>query len=118
MKKILFTLMVLALGSIIGYFGVLVSVFSDADSSERLTTIGIILLIYIIVSALNGFFMPDYSWLWGLLLGIPGVILLILYFAREPNLYYIVYIFLVLGLSCLSAKGGSFIKTRNKNKNR
>jgi len=110
MKKGLGILLAIVMGGLLGFFGVFVSVFSDGGLSERLITISIILLIYSILSAVWGFLIPGFSWLWGLFLGTPGAVLLILYFKTESNPYYLVYIILIFGLSCLSAKGGSYIK--------
>lgn len=114
MKNVLSILLAVAIGSLIGYFGVLVSVFSDSGPSEQLITISIILLIYIILSALWGFFKPNFSWRWGIFLGTPGAVLLIIYFVSERNLYLLIYLMLIIGLSCLSAKLGSYIRSSKK----
>lgn len=114
MKNAISALLVIVVGSIIGFYGVLVSVFSDSTLSKRLVTILIILLIFIILSLLLGFFNPVFSWRWGLFLASPGAILLSLYFIREPELYIIVYIVVILGVSSLSSRFGSYLKERRK----
>lgn len=114
MKNGLRILLTIVIGGLIGFFGVFASVFSDSDLSERLITISIILLIYSTLSVLWGFLLSDFSWMWGLFLGAPGAVLLILYFTKESNPYFLIYAILIIGLSCLSAKGGSYIKISNK----
>lgn len=110
MKNIVSIIFAVAIGGVIGFFGVLVSVFADSGLFERIVTMSIILLVYSILSAVWGFLIPGFSWKWGLFLGTPGVLLLMLYFIREHNSYFLIYIILILGLSCLSAKWGSYIK--------
>lgn len=114
MKKSVSILLALVLGSLLGFFGVFVSVFADSGPSERYITIGVILLVYCILSALWGFLQPGFSWLWGLIFGFPGVIFLTLYYQSEPNPFYKIYITLILVLSCVSGKTGSRIKTHRK----
>lgn len=114
MRYIISILLAILVGTLLGFFGVFVSVFADGALSERLITIAIILLIYVLLSAALGYLLPNYSWMWGLLLGAPGVFFLVQYMANEPNPYYLIYIILILSLSCLGAKGGSIIKRHKK----
>ncbi len=104
----------LVIGAILGFFGVLVSVFADGSLSERMVTICIILLIYGVLSAVWAFFQPKYSWFWGLILALPGVLILGVFMLREFNPYYLIYMILIISLSCLGAYGGSRIKSRQK----
>lgn len=117
MKKILSMLLAVIIGCLLGFFGALVSVFADGDLVERVITITIILLIYSILSFLWGFFIPSLSWTWGLFLGAPGVYFIIMYFVIEPNTYFLIYAITIIVLSCLSARGGSFIRNSKINKN-
>lgn len=98
------------IGIIIGFFGVFVSVFSDGGQQERLITVGIILLIYFFIGSVLGYILPDYSWKWGIFLGMPGVLLLIAYSLREFNIYYLIYMLLIIDISCLGAWIGKKIK--------
>ena len=116
MKNIVRIVFTVIIGSLLGFFGVLVSVFTDSSTTERMITIAVILLIYSILSGLSGLLIPKYSWQWGLILSSPGVLMLGLYMLNEFNFLYIIYIILIIGLSCLSAKIGSNIRRRNKNK--
>jgi hypothetical protein len=111
-KNIFGLLLALAIGSLLGFFGVFVSVFADGGLGERLLTIAVILLIYIFLSALWGFLLPRYSWLWGLCLGFPGALILALYMLKEFNPYYFIYIILIIGLSSLCAYYGSKLRKR------
>ncbi|MEN6350976.1 MAG: hypothetical protein ABFD08_16470 [Syntrophomonas sp.] len=104
----------LVIGVLLGFFGVFVSVFSDGSVSERLITIVIILVIYAVLSAVWGFWKPKYSWLWGLILGMPGVLFLGFYMIKEFNAYYLIYVILIIILSCVSAYGGSALRNRKK----
>ena len=116
MKKALVAVLATAVGSFIGYFGVLVSVFSDSNLSERLITISIILLIYAILSALLGALLPSFTWWCGVILGAPGAMLVVLYFIREPNVYLIIYIVAIIGLSSISSRFGSCLRKKKGNK--
>lgn len=110
MKYRLGIVLAIIIGGLIGFFGVLVSVFADGGQQERLITVGIILLIYFVISAALGYLLPDYSWKWGIFLGMPGVVFLIVYALREFNIYYLIYMLLIIDISCLGAWLGTKIK--------
>ena len=114
MKKVIGIIVTLMIGSFIGFFGVFASVFSDGAMTERLSTISAILLIYLVWNGISGFLLPEKPWLWGLLSGAPGSVLLLLFLLKEPNLYFLVYILLIIGFSCSGVKLGSFIRKRLK----
>lgn len=105
MKYVISMILVVVVGTIIGFFGVINSVFSDGGIAERIGTVVVIVGIYAILSGLLGFFMPKYSWLMGLLLCMPGVLMLILYMRSEFNVFYLVYIAVLLATSCLVSYG-------------
>ena len=111
-KNIFGLLLALVAGSLLGFFGVFVSVFADGGLEERLLTIAVILLIYSFLSLLWGLLLPRYSWLWGLCLGFPGALILALYMLKEFNPYYFIYIILIIGLSSLCAYYGSKLRKR------
>lgn len=108
--------MILALltGSILGFFGVLVSVFADGSFTERMTTIGVILMVYALLSAMWAYFQPKYSWSWGLIVGLPGIMLLGLYILSQFNPYYLLYMVMIMAIACLGAFGGSYLSSRRK----
>lgn len=114
MKHIIGIILIFLVGTIIGFFGVLISVFADSALSERLITIFIILVIYGMLGTLWGYLLPKYSWKWGLILGLPGVYFLGWYMTNEFNLYHILYMILIIAISCLGAYMGSRIKSRKK----
>lgn len=116
MKYVFGTILSLAVGIALGFFGVFNSVFSDGGLTERIGTIAVIVAIYAILSGLLGFFLPKYSWLWGLMLCIPGVLMLILYMRSEFNPLYIVYMALLVAVSCLGSYGSSKISGRSTRK--
>ena len=62
MKNIIIVILVILLGGLIGFFGVLVSVFADSSYAEQLITIGIILVIYAVLSGLCSLLLQKYSW--------------------------------------------------------
>ncbi|HEY5587241.1 MAG TPA: hypothetical protein VIK78_22490 [Ruminiclostridium sp.] len=115
MKHIISIILAILIGGFTGFFGVFVSVFSDGTLSERLITISIILLIYGVLSGLYGLLQQKYSWQWGLLLGSPGVLFLGMYMLHEFNLYYFIYMILIISISCFGAWSGNYIRKR-KNK--
>ncbi|WP_312833108.1 DUF6954 family protein [Sedimentibacter saalensis] len=108
------SLITVALGTLLGFFGVAVSVFSDGLVFERLVTILIVLIIYGIVSIVLGFLKPTYTWLYMLSLSMPGVIILALYSSREFNILYVAYIILILAFSFFGTKTGKSMKRKKK----
>jgi len=103
----------LIIGGLLGFFGVFVSVFADGDLTERLITIAVILASYGLLSALWGVLLPDYGWQLGLVLALPGTMMLIWYLSSGGfNPYYIIYGLLILGCSYFGARTGSSIKRR------
>lgn len=111
MKLKLLMVTAVLVGALLGFFGVLVSVFADGGVLERLITIGIILLIYAALGGLWGFFLPGIWWHGALALSLPGVLLLALYMLGEFNPYYLVYMVLILALAGLGAYGGKALST-------
>lgn len=113
MKNILGIIAALLIGLLTGYFGVLVSVFSDSSLSERIITIGILLFIYFIMGILFGFLMQK-VWKFSFAFSLGGVYFLARYTFNEFNIYYILYIFLILLLPILGAYFGfKFYKSAN-----
>ena len=101
-------------GILIGFFGVIVSVFADGPLVERLVTIVVILLIYYVLGGGWGLVLPGYSWKWGLLLGAPGVLFLGVFMIREFNAYYFIYMVLIVTMACFGAWAGSAVRNRRK----
>ena len=62
----------LVVGGLLGFFGVLLSVFGDASAGERFSLIAILLAIYLVLGAVWGYLVPQFSWRWGLVLSSPG----------------------------------------------
>jgi len=114
-KHIIGIILALLAGGLIGFFGVFVSVFADGALKERLITIAVILLIYYFISEIWGYLLPDYSWKWGLFIGVPGVLFLGFYMLREFNAYYLLYMALIISTACSGAWGGSSFRNRRKN---
>lgn len=113
-KKPVLLVVALALGSILGFFGVFVSVFSDGGLYERLITISVILLIYFFLGLAFGVFVQGFSGILALVSGLPGDILLLLYFKSEPNKYYLIYGISIILLSWFGAFIGVKIKKSRK----
>ena len=112
-KKHISIIVASIIGIIIGFFGVMVSVFSDGSSYERIITILIILIIYGVVSLIAGFLKPVKTWIYMLSLSLPGVLMLIFYTIKESNMLYIVYIALILLVTYFGTKSGKSIKRKN-----
>mgnify|MGYP000935005812 CR=1 FL=1 len=103
MRNAIGILAVLVLGSLIGFFGVFLSVFADGNMRERMTTIGVILLIYLIFGSISGLVWPALKWIPGLMLGIPGALLLFYYMLGEFNILHIPYLLVILILPSLAS---------------
>ena len=112
MKKAIGIILSILVGGFLGFFGVFASVFADGGLTERLIAIGVILLIYGVLGLVWGFLLPNFSWKWGLLIGAPGVLFLGVYLLSEFNLFYLLYMALILCLTSLGGWGGSVIKNR------
>jgi len=116
MKYIIGRVLAIIVGILVGFFGVFNSVFSDAGLHERLISIGVIFIIYAVFGCLLGYLLPRSSWIWGLFLGVPGALFLFLYLLSEFNLYYMLYIVLLIVVACLAAYGGSRLQSRKNNR--
>ena len=114
MKKIIGIVLSILVGGFLGFFGVFVSVFADGGLTERLVTIAVILLIYGALGFAWGFLLPNFLWKWGLLIGASGVLLLGVYLFSEFNLFYLLYMALIIILASFGAWGGSAIKNRKR----
>lgn len=116
MKQTIGIILAILTGTFIGFFGVFVSVFADGALRERLIAISIILLVYGILSGLFGLLLQKFSWQWGLFLGSPGILILGLYMMSEFNPYYLIYMILIMSISCLGAQGGSYLRSVIRNR--
>ena len=114
MKKLISIIISLLFGAFIGFFGVFNSVFSDGSINERLITIGVIMLIYIVISFVFGLTAPAFSWQWGILISSVGVVFLVLYSIKEFSPYYLIYLILIIGLSCKSSYIGNKVRSTKK----
>lgn len=118
-------IMAVLAGIFFAIFGVFLSIFADITYDiELFVRIGIVLFIYIILGALWGFLLPVFSWKWGLLLGGPGSLVLILIilsgFLSDTKFDYtalvgIIYAVMVLLIPSLTARGISSIRNKRKN---
>jgi hypothetical protein len=114
MKNVIGIVLSILVGGLLGFFGVFVSVFADSGLTERLVTIGVILLIYLVLGAVWSFLLPALSWKWGLLIGAPGVMFLGYYLLSGFNIFYLLYMALIISLASLGAWGGSAIKNHKR----
>lgn len=112
MKNIIGIVLSILTGFFLGFFGALNSVFSDGVLNERLVFIGVLLVIYGILGIVWGFLIPKLTWKWGLFLGGPGVLILLLFMILEFNPYFLVYMALILIMACGGAWGGSALRKR------
>ena len=85
MKNIIGIVLSILTGIFLGFFGAFNSVFSDGELNERLVFIAVILAIYGILGLVWGFLIPKFIWKWGLFLGVPGVLILLLFTLFEFN---------------------------------
>ncbi|HOW23688.1 MAG TPA: hypothetical protein PLV23_08695 [Sedimentibacter sp.] len=113
-KKFISIIVTLIIGIGLGFFGVMVSVFSDGSTYERLITMLIILIIYGVLSLILGFIRPVRPWGHMLALSLPGVVMLIFYTIKEFNILYIVYVALILLIAFFGTKSGKSMR-RKKN---
>lgn len=114
MKHIIGLTLSIIIGVLVGFFGVIASVFADGGVNERLLTIAAILLIYAILGGIWGLLFSGLSWKWGFLLGGPGVLFLGIFMLGEFDPFYLVYMALILAFACLGAWIGSSIVKRRR----
>lgn len=112
--RILTIALTVIVGFLLGFFGVFVSVFADGGSRERTVTIIIILFIYWILGCVLGLIFPEYSWKWGVMLGGPGFLILLIFTVKEFSPYYVLYLAGILILSLVSTWGSSYYRNRLK----
>lgn len=111
-KKLISIIIVAIIGIVLGFFGVIVSVFSDGSTYEKAITIGIVLIIYAIFSLILGLVKPIKTWIYMLALSLPGVLMLIVYSIKEFNVLYIIYIILILIISYFGTKTGKSFRRK------
>ncbi|NMC55721.1 MAG: hypothetical protein GYA50_00670, partial [Eubacteriaceae bacterium] len=113
MRNFLGIIAAILIGLVTGYFGVLVSVFSDGSVSERVITIGILLFIYFIMGLLFGF-LAQKVWKFSFAFSLGGVYFLTSYMIKEFNIYYLIYVVFIIALPLLgSYLGNKFYKSVN-----
>lgn len=103
---------VLVLGALIGFFGVLLSVFGDASAAERNQFIVLILLVYFVLGGIIGYLLPAYDWKWGLIFGAPGALVLIPFLLESLHPLMLGYFILVLAIPSVGALFGSRLAGR------
>jgi hypothetical protein len=113
-KKSVSIIVTIIIGIGLGFFGVMVSVFSDGALYERLTTTLVILIIYGILSLVIGFIRPLKPWGHMLALSIPGVLMLIFYTIKEFNALYIIYIILIFLIAFFGVRSGKSLKRKKE----
>lgn len=105
LRKLIIGIFAFMVGLIPGFFIVFNSVFSDTSGSfsERLITLLLVILAYVIVGFVFGFIDKSKSWLVWVCLSAPAVIILVLYSFKETSLIglNIVYACLTIGSSWL-----------------
>ena len=114
MKSIISIVLSILTGFFLGFFGALNSVFSDGELTERLVFIGVILVTYGVLGLVWGILIPKFAWKWGLFLGGPGVLILLLFTLFELNPFFLIYMVLIILLACGGAWGGSSLRKRLK----
>jgi VIT1/CCC1 family predicted Fe2+/Mn2+ transporter len=111
-KKLISIIITLVIGIALGFFGVMVSVFSDGSTYERIITILIILIIYGVLSLIIGFIRPVKPWGHMAALSLPGVTMLTFYTVKEFNILYAVYIVLILLIAFFGVISGRSFKKK------
>jgi hypothetical protein len=114
MKKILGSVLSLALGLLFGFFGVMNSVFSDGAMDERLVIIAVILVIYGLLGLLLGFFFSEMHITVAILLVIPGIVFLTLFLFSELYLLILLYMVLLIFMTFVSVKLGHHLYGRTR----
>ena len=116
MKETLIKVMSVALGWLLGFFGVFVSVFSDGPIGERIVAVLVVLVIYAALSFLLGFSLKAKGLIWSLMLMLPGIAILIVYALKEPDFLYYAYAGAIAAISLIFAFIGSRFKFRKERK--
>lgn len=111
-KKQIGIIVTAVIGLVLGFFGVMVSVFSDGSTYERIITILIILIVYGLISIVTGFLKPVKTWMYMLALSLPGVFMLIFYTIKEFNVLYLVYMVLILLITYFGTSSGKSLKKK------
>lgn len=107
-------IVVFIIGTLLGFFGLFNSVFSDGSMYERAVTILVILITYAISGIVIGFIKPIKSMLYLPWLTVTGLVLLLFYMYKEFNVLQLVYFILILVISYFGLKTGSSFMHRKK----
>lgn len=113
-KNVIPHIVTLVLGLLLGFFGVIVSVFSDGSIYERIISILILLIIYGVLGIVTGIWKPVKTYIFLPWLCLPGVLMLMFYMYKDGfNIFYVLYMILIVAFSYFGLKTGrSFKKKR------
>jgi hypothetical protein len=112
-KRIVGRVVALLVGVAIGFFGAFNIVFSDAGSrAEFVQAVGMLAAVYFAVCFAAGVIGPKTGWEWGLWIGAPGAVLLVVYaFMERAMLLNDVIVGTVsLSAACVGAALGALIR--------
>lgn len=101
-------------GAFFGVFVVLNSLLGDAGSLlDRIVVFAQVAAVFAISGAVFGYLSPQNGWKWGLWLGGPSLVIIVLYNRREPApLLYLLYVSIIFLTACAGANYGALRKTR------
>lgn len=100
-------------GLLIAIFGVFKSVFSDGSGYERLVTVLVVLIIYVVLGIIIGIWKPIKTFIFLPWLSLPGILVLIFSISRDGfNVFYIPYIILIITVSGYGLYTGKSFKRK------
>lgn len=114
MKRILGSVISLALGLLFGFFGVMNSVFADGAMNERLVVIAVIIAIYGLLGLLLGFFFSEMHTTAAILLVAPGIVFLTFFLFSELYLLILLYMFFLAAITFGSVKLGRHLRGKSR----
>jgi MFS family permease len=96
----------LCLGSVVAFFVVFNSIFSDVSSlGDRVATLILTAAVYSVLGAGFGAFFQASGWKWGVWISLPALVLVGWYSTHEPDrtLLHLAYLALVAGSASFAA---------------
>ncbi len=115
MREIIFTLAAFLIGIPVAFFTVFVSIFSDAGGLEDyIPSVIIIVIAYGLLGFIFGYKFPKSSWMWGVWITLPAIIIVVLYSLKETTRLplHAFFALLPLAASSLAAYQGALMKRR------
>ncbi|HLD00048.1 MAG TPA: hypothetical protein VJC11_03745 [Patescibacteria group bacterium] len=115
MRETIFKIVAFLIGAPVAFFTVFVSIFADAGGLEDyIPSVIIIVIVYGLLGFIFAYNFPKSSWMWGVWITLPAIIIVVLYSIKETTRLPLHAFFAMLPLlaSSLAAYQATLMKQR------